>query len=213
MPQAYIAASGQGRYVAHARQIMYAARQQILAMIHPDKALKGLNAQYFTQTLVPDFIEEHPEVTAGWDVVFDDRGHFREPHRQNDRECIIGLGTLAVRTYIGSWTGYVSEAIDGVFLPFDLKTCGPTLRFHAALFVEKEGFDELLQQAQIAERFDIAIMSTKGMSNTASRRLVDELSARGVTIYVLHDFDKSALRFCIRCARIPGAIAFGRPRR
>ena len=109
MPQAYMAASGQGRYVAHARQIMYAARQQILAMIHPDKALKGLNAQYFTQTLVPDFIEEHPEVTAGWDVVFDDRGHFREPHRQDGRECIIGLGTLAVRTYIGSWTGYVSR--------------------------------------------------------------------------------------------------------
>ena len=29
------------------------------------------------------------------------------------------------------------------------------------------------------------------MSNTAARRLVDELSVRGVTVYVLHDFDKS----------------------
>ena len=29
------------------------------------------------------------------------------------------------------------------------------------------------------------------MSNTAARCLVDELSTRGVTIYVLHDFDKS----------------------
>jgi hypothetical protein len=191
MPEAYLKASGQGRYVAHARQIMYAARQQILAMIHPDRALKGLNAQYFTQILVPDFLEEHAELTADWDVVFDDRGHFREPHRQNGRECIIGLGTLAVRTYIGSWTGYVHETIDALVLAFDLKTCGPVLRFHAALFVEKEGFDELLQQAQIAERFDIAVMSTKGMSNTAARRLVDELSIRGVTIYVLHDFDKS----------------------
>jgi hypothetical protein len=34
-------------------------------------------------------------------------------------------------------------------------------------------------------------MSTKGMSNTAARRLVDELSLLGVTIYVLHDLDKS----------------------
>jgi DNA topoisomerase VI subunit A len=49
----------------------------------------------------------------------------------------------------------------------------------------------VIQQAQIAERFDIALMSTKGMSNTAARRLVDELSRIGVTIYVLHDFDKS----------------------
>jgi DNA topoisomerase VI subunit B len=191
MAEAYLAASGQGRYVAHARQIMYAARPQILAMIHPDKALKGLNAQYFTQTLVPDYMNEHPDETAGWDVVFDDRGHFREPHLQNGRERIIGLGTLAVRQYIASWQGTVSETIEHIFLPFDLRTSGPTHRYQSVLFVEKEGFDELIQQAQIAERFDIAPMSTKGMSNTAARRLVDALSQLGVTIYALHDFDKS----------------------
>jgi hypothetical protein len=191
MSEAYQAASGQGRWVAHARQIMYAARQKLLAMIHPDKTLKGLNSQYFTQTLVPDFMSEHPEQTADWDVVFDDRGHFREPHRQNGRQCIIGLGTLAVRKYLHSWTTRVQADLGLVELPFDLETCGPTHRYHAVLFVEKEGFDELLEQAQIAERFDIAPMSTKGMSNTAARRLVDELSLRGVTIYVLHDFDKS----------------------
>jgi DNA topoisomerase VI subunit B len=97
MPEAYLKASGNGHYVAHSRQIMYAARRQILAMIHPDRARKGLSAQYFTQTLVPDYMNEHPDETASWDVVFDDRGHFREPHRQNGRERIIGLGTLAVR--------------------------------------------------------------------------------------------------------------------
>ena len=50
MVQAYLAASGQGRYVTHACQIMYAARRQILAMIDPEKATLGLNDQYFTQT-------------------------------------------------------------------------------------------------------------------------------------------------------------------
>jgi hypothetical protein len=34
-------------------------------------------------------------------------------------------------------------------------------------------------------------MSTKGMSVTAARRLVEELSDRGVTILVLRDFDKT----------------------
>ena len=86
-------------------------------MIHPDKAAKGLNAQYFTQTLVPDYMTEHPEETADWDVVFDDRGHFREPHRQNDRERIIGLGTLAVRQYITSWQGTVSRRSSTSFFP------------------------------------------------------------------------------------------------
>jgi hypothetical protein len=122
MEQAYLGASGQGQYVAHARQIMYAARRQILAMIDPEKAIRGLNGQYFTQTLVPDFMLEHPDLTAGWDVVFDDRGHFREPHRQNGRECMIGLGTLAVRTYTASWTSDVEERINGLVLPFDVKT-------------------------------------------------------------------------------------------
>jgi DNA topoisomerase VI subunit B len=191
MPQAYRDASGQGRYVAHARQIMYAARPKLLAMIHPDQAAKGLKAQYFTQTLVPDYMTEHPAETADWDVVFDERGHFREPHLQNGRERIVGLGTLAVRQYIKSWQGNVRDTIAHIMLPFDVKTSGPEHRYQAVLFIEKEGFDELIQQAQIAERFDIAPMSTKGMSNTAARRLVDELSLMGVPIYVLHDFDKS----------------------
>ena len=98
---------------------------------------------------------------------------------------------LAVRKYVASWTTCVLADIGLIELPFDVQTCGPTHRYHAVLFVEKEGFDELIAQAQIAERFDIAPMSTKGMSNTAARCLVDELSTRGVTIYVLHDFDKS----------------------
>jgi len=72
-----------------------------------------------------------------------------------------------------------------------VETSGPKNRYQSVLFVEKEGFDELIEQAQIAERFDCAPMSTKGMSNTAARKLVDELSLLGVTIYVLHDFDKS----------------------
>jgi hypothetical protein len=57
------------------------------------------------------------------------------------------------------------------------------------LFVEKEGFAPILEAAQIAERFDIAIMSSKGMSVTAARQLVDGLAARGVRLFVLHDFD------------------------
>jgi hypothetical protein len=70
-------------------------------------------------------------------------------------------------------------------------TRGPGSRYRAVLFLEKEGFNSLLEAARIAERFDIAIMSTKGMSVTAARTLVEQLSAEGVTILVAHDFDKS----------------------
>jgi hypothetical protein len=68
-------------------------------------------------------------------------------------------------------------------------TCGPKNRYRAVLFIEKEGFMPLFHKVRLAERYDIAIMSTKGMSVTAARLLVDTLD--GVPLLVLHDFDKS----------------------
>ena len=50
----------------------------------------------------------------------------------------------------------------------------------------------LLNEVKLAERYDIAIMSTKGMSVTASRELVDKLCGEHeIPLLVLHDFDKS----------------------
>ena len=78
-----------------------------------------------------------------------------------------------------------------VFVGRPEMTAGPINRYRNVVFVEKEGFESLFQRADLRERFDMVIMSTKGMSVTAARRLVDELSAAGVQILVLHDFDKS----------------------
>jgi hypothetical protein len=72
----------------------------------------------------------------------------------------------------------------------DVKTMGPSGRYGAVLFVEKEGFTQILEAARIAERYDIAMMSTKGMSVTAARILVEELCGRRkLPLFVLHDFD------------------------
>jgi hypothetical protein len=64
------------------------------------------------------------------------------------------------------------------------------------LFVEKEGCHRQIQQAQIQERFDVMLMSTKGMSVIAARHLLDDLAARVSDgridkILVAHDFDIS----------------------
>ena len=79
----------------------------------------------------------------------------------------------------------------GQRLRFGYPTRGPAARYGAVLFVEKEGFEELLRSAQIAERFDVAIMSTKGMASVAARRLVDETSEAGIEILVARDFDRA----------------------
>ena len=72
-------------------------------------------------------------------------------------------------------------------------TRGPLNRYRYALFIEKEGFDPLLKRSRIAEKFDLAIFSSKGMATTATRQLVEALSEAGVTILVAHDFDLSGL--------------------
>jgi hypothetical protein len=49
-----------------------------------------------------------------------------------------------------------------------------------------------LKAAKIADRFDIGIMSTKGMSVVAARALADEMCHNyDIPLLLLHDFDKS----------------------
>lgn len=190
MKQAYMQASDGGRLPANMRQVMYAARPLVLKLTD-GKCWK--KSSTFTQNLLPSYMLEHPDQTASWDVVADARGHFAEPHSR-DRES-IGIGTLDVRGYLASWTDGddVSTDVEPPELDDSFPTSGPTNRFKYALFIEKEGFDPLLARAQIAERYDMAIFSSKGMSVIAARKLVDELSQAGVTVFVLHDFDRAGL--------------------
>jgi hypothetical protein len=180
MEKAYGIASGEGKWPANARQIMYAARPTILRLTGKDK----LDDAYFTQTLLPDYVTEHEKETE-WDVVFDSRGTFIEPHTGRE----VALGTIDVRTYLGDRAALGTAF--GVTSSASYPTIGPEYRYETVLFIEKEGFASLLQAAQIAERFDIAIMSTKGMFTTAARLLLDRLAPRIHKLLVLHDFDVS----------------------
>jgi DNA topoisomerase VI subunit B len=84
MEHAYLKASDDGVLPANARQIMYAARPEILRCT----GRKEFDDAYFTQTLLPNYIEENADQCRNWDIVFDDRGHFTEPHTGR----YIGLG-------------------------------------------------------------------------------------------------------------------------
>jgi hypothetical protein len=178
LPEAYAKVSGNGQLPANARQLMYAARGHIQKVTGQE-----LNSNYFTQTLLPDYLTE---TGVEWDVAYDARGHFHEPHGGYH----FGIGTLEVRSYLAKHhdpsleEAGVSEA--------EVKTYGPSGNFGAVLFIEKEGFSELLKAAKIAERYDLSIMSTKGMSVVAARVLADEMCHdHDIPLLLLHDFDKS----------------------
>jgi hypothetical protein len=183
---------------------MYAARLSILAQTDAEQ----LDDDYFTQTLLPDYMSEHPGKTASWDVVFDARGHFAEPHT----DLMIPLGTLNVRDYIAEIRAHdIGELFAQLGELQIFTTSGPQHCFGAILFIEKEGFLPLFQRVKLAERYDLAIMSTKGLSVTASRTLVETLcSTFGVPLFVLHDFDKSGFSILGTLQRTTRRYAFQR---
>jgi hypothetical protein len=178
MPEAYRKVSGPKSLPANARQIMYAARDHIQKVTG-----KPLDDNYFTQTLLPDYLNE---TGVDWDVVYDARGHFNEPHAGKS----FGIGTLEVRSYLARFQE--PQLVEARLSAASVATCGPQGNFGAVLFIEKEGFDPLLKAAQIANKYDLATMSTKGMSVTAARALADEMCYDyDIPLLLLHDFDKS----------------------
>jgi hypothetical protein len=182
MRQAYMQASAGGTLTCNPRQIMYAARPEILKIAEKDH----LDSQYFCQTLLPDYIREHAGECASWDICWDDRGHFVEPHTGKS----FGVGTLNVRHYVDGYERPVFA--EAGFAGAKIKTSGPEGRYCGLLYIEKEGFTPILEQARVADKFDVAIMSCKGMSVTAARQLIDRTCARyGIPLLILHDFDTS----------------------
>jgi hypothetical protein len=178
MKDAYLAASGGRRELpAKARQIYYQARPKIMALTDDKELAYG----YFSQTLLPDYIEEQG---VDWNVVYDARGHFEEPHTNRS----IGCGTIEVRNYLHAMND--PEVVAAEFSDANVDVIGPAGGFSAVLFCEKEGFNPLFKAVNLANRFDLMIISTKGVSVTAARKLIDDICGKyKLPLFVLHDFD------------------------
>ncbi len=200
MERAYMHASSGGKYYANARQIMYAARPLVLEITGGEI---WKNSSYFTQTLLKDYLEDY---SPNWKVVWDARGHINEPHTGRT----VDLGGLAVMEYTRHWTDGSFDTAPVSSIPAQIDTKGPGLRYSAALFIEKEGFAPILQDAGIAERYDLAIMSTKGLPVAAACNLIESLHAAGVKILVCRDFDLAGFKI-IRTLKTGVRLTRGTP--
>jgi hypothetical protein len=120
---------------------------------------KQLEYGYFSQTLLTEYQELFGPIAGLWR---DPRGHLHEPHTG----WVIGLGTREVAAY--------------EFPPYT---------FDKVLYVEKEGEMPKLKAAQLAERFDMAIVSGKGYPAEAVRTLFERAEGGAFQLYVFHDAD------------------------
>jgi hypothetical protein len=184
LPAAYDHASGGGKYCVSKRQLYYACRPEFAKWTE-----RELNADYFSQTLLVQYQNRHPE-TAGWKITADPRGTLTIPNSHH--EVRIPCGTLDIEEHLDEASATV-DPYQFEKVPVEWPPLKSGERYQAVLYIEKEGFEPLLAEAQIAERYDLAILSCKGQSVVAARKYVDEVcgGAEGVPLLVVHDFDKA----------------------
>ena len=189
MEEAWNHASDDGRLPTHWRQVFYVMREHVYADADADRALRD--------TTFKAILEEYLDVEQpDWDILRGARGSFKEPHQGGGG---LAMSTLGVRNYLNADPG------DGALTEISSRypTVGAADRFGAVLICEKEGFDELLNAEQIPKRFDLALMSTKGISAFAARDLAEAL---GVPCFTLHDLDKNGF---VMASGFTGAIDLG----
>lgn len=175
LPDAYERVSEGGKYWANARQLMYAMRPEILRLCRIDK----FDDATITQTYLPLFQRSE------WKVAYDKRGALEEPHTGQT----VGLGTVEIENYRGRTA---SIGFDRFVRPTTVFGNMPAEgRFNKLLFVEKEGFSQLIRESGFLERYDMAMASSKGLPVVAARALIDHLAGAvdDFKLYVLADFD------------------------
>jgi hypothetical protein len=156
MEEGIVASSGDRKYRFNWRQVYYQVRPHVM-----EEAGSPLNWNYFSQTLVREYLEEHGDEPMAYR---DSRGTFYMPHKHDS----FPLGTLEVEQF-----------------------SRPEYVFNKVLVIEKEGFFEALKAEGWPERHDCALLTSKGQPTDAARDLIDLIGANEepVTVFMIHDCD------------------------
>jgi hypothetical protein len=197
LPGAYDHASGGGKYSVSKRQLYYACREEF-------KLATGreLKVGYFSNTLLLQYMNRHPDETASWKITADPRGTLTIPNA--DHEVQIPCGTLAIEEHLASASEPPDDLARELKIPIEYPSLKEGLRYQAVLYIEKEGFEPQLEEAKIGERYDLAIISCKGQSVVAARQFVDQVCGvgDGVPLLVVHDFDKAGFEISQRLTTV-----------
>lgn len=197
LPAGYAKASGDGKYTVDKRQFYYACRDPFF-----EETGREITADYFSQTLLVKYMNQHPAETASWKITASPRGTLTIPNTGEDTR--IPCGTIAIEDHLrdAATCCYADDIPRGIRKEWPSMAEGQ--RYQAVLYIEKEGFDPQLREAKIAERFDMAIVSCKGQSVVAARRFVDHVCRvnGGVPLFIAHDFDPSGFSIAARLTTV-----------
>jgi hypothetical protein len=156
---------------------------------------------YFANTLLVQYMNRRPE-TAAWKVTADPRGTLTIPNA--GYEVRVPVGTLQIDDYLADAFRKCNPFAIDATLRSEWPSLAPGQRYQAVLYIEKEGFEPLLEEARIAERYDLAVISCKGQSVVAARKFADMVCAAGggVPLLVAHDLDKAGFEIAQRLTTV-----------
>ena len=124
---------------------------------------KELSYEYFTPPLLTEYQEQFGAIEG---LYYEARGLLIEPHTGRE----IPLGTREVAAYNPEpWS------------------------FNKILYVEKTGLLPIIRAGQIAEKYDMALMSSQGFASRSAKELLADFEKefKDMTILALHDCDIS----------------------
>jgi hypothetical protein len=197
LPGAYDHASG-GRYSVSKRTFFYACREKF-----KERTGRELEFNYFAGTLLVQYMNRHPE-TAGWKVTADPRGTLTIYNAGHEER--IPCGTIQIDHHLSKEFRKEDPFDIDAELDIEWPSLAHGQRYQAVLYIEKEGFEPLLEEAEIGKRFDLVIISCKGQSVVAARKYVDHVCRvnGGVPLFVVHDMDKAGFEIAQRLTRVSG---------
>ncbi len=139
--------------------LFYKLRPLALNLLWPGTPFRP---HYDEQQLIPAWEREHGPITG---LYREPRGTLHHPH-DPDGERDVRLGTREVKHYIpAKWS------------------------YNKVLVIEKTGLWPPIDQARLADKYDMAVITNEGYTSTAGRDLLASLPPGDVQIFVLHDAD------------------------
>lgn len=128
---------------------------------------RELEYGYFCKDLLTDYEAENGDIEL---MYRDNRGTLYHPHLKQ----FLPVGTISVEHY-----------------------SRPKWTFNKVLYIEKEGFFDILIDKKIPEKYDMALLTSKGYASRAVKDLLDSLSDDSneeITVFCIHDADAAGTK-------------------
>lgn len=175
-----------GGYLVTARQVYYVLHEIINRKY--GISLNDSDYNILTQQICTEMAKKDDKVEVL--LLFENRGRFKDPLGKE-----VPLGTKDVRKHIRNI--HTNSICHHATITYDLDD---RYMFNKALFVEKNGISIILEQVGLLKKMNLAIMSSQGFGNRASKELINHLLEQDITVYALSDCDIHGYRIFDRLA-------------